>query len=102
MQIILAQNSEGKHICFRPGNRQDMADPLMQLIQIRYHEGWYKESPSAMNFVKRIMDAYYESKPLDLGDETIEDPDYEGLALDFLESRSHYSKEKIEVLETEN
>lgn len=103
MQIILAQNSEGNHICFRPGNREDMADPLMMLIQMRYSEGWYKDSPSAMEFVKRIMDAYYESKPLVCCDDVVlDDPDYEGLALDFLESRSQFAKEKIEILETEN
>ena len=102
MQIILALNSEGNYICFRPGNKQDMADPLMLLIQMRYAEGWYKDSPSAMSFVKRIMDAYYESKPLDMGGEVREDPDYEGLALDFLDLRSHYAKERIEILETEN
>lgn len=104
MQIILAQNSEGNRICFGPGTTEDLSQPLMELIQMRHAEGWYKESPSAMDFVRRLMDAYYQDQPFIMinGEEAIQDPDFEGLALDFLESRGSYAKEKIEVLETEN
>lgn len=101
MKVILAKNEDGNYICFRSING-DLTDGLMRLLQYRYVEGWYKNSPSTMALAKRLMEAYYNSTPLMVEGEAMIDPDYEGIVLDLFESRNGFAKEIVVILETEN
>lgn len=96
MKLLIAHEKHGKRY-FRPGTDKTLLDPMMNLIQERYHEGWYEET-IAEGLAKDMLDAYFEQGAL----REIKDPDLFAVAWEFLSSRNNYEYEKVTIEETEN